>query len=607
VSDAGAVPARISPTAVFKKPDFVLMWMAQLVSTAGSALTDLAAGIYVYDQTGSAFLVGVTLMATAVPSLIVGLIAGVFVDRWDRRKTMMASNLLQAVVVATIPFLLDIDITLLFVAILVNAGVKQFFDPAYEALIPEIASDEELTAANAFLQIASFGSTAIGFAGAGLLAAIDIRLAFWIDSMTFVFSALCIYFMKTRVKMEAPDEDASVSLVVNNLKTGVRTIRDTPMLRSLFLLGAPVFFAFGLWNVLLLPMAITVLGGSEFEYGIQEGLTSIGFVLGSLFMAKYADRLQIGLWVFVGYMGMGISGILYGLSPTIVIGIVWVMVSGFFNSPSAVARQTLLQRHTPRELRGRVFSALFVMRDVIFLAGMAAAGLADVFDVRVLIILASLILVVTALAALVAPGVGRPAAEWRRALVHLRATAPTAAGEVRPATMADFDLLVGRLATFTRLSAPQRAAFIKDALVRDVPEGSRLVTKGDKATAAYFILEGEAAAGIPEEDGGYRGLSTMAAGDFFGEIAALTGSPRTADVVATRPSTLMEVPAGALRGVMEIPEVNKLLLSTLTERLLRSNQPDLPRLASMDQAALLDLRTKAPVVEALPKAYDAGI
>jgi DHA3 family macrolide efflux protein-like MFS transporter len=607
VSDAGAVPARISPTAVFKKPDFVLMWMAQLVSTAGSALTDLAAGIYVYDQTGSAFLVGVTLMATAVPSLIVGLIAGVFVDRWDRRKTMMASNLLQAVVVATIPFLLDIDITLLFVAILVNAGVKQFFDPAYEALIPEIASDEELTAANAFLQIASFGSTAIGFAGAGLLAAIDIRLAFWIDSLTFVFSALCIYFMKTRVKMEAPDEDASVSLVVNNLKTGVRTIRDTPMLRSLFLLGAPVFFAFGLWNVLLLPMAITVLGGSEFEYGIQEGLTSIGFVLGSLFMAKYADRLQIGLWVFVGYMGMGISGILYGLSPTIVIGIVWVMVSGFFNSPSAVARQTLLQRHTPRELRGRVFSALFVMRDVIFLAGMAAAGLADVFDVRVLIILASLILVVTALAALVAPGVGRPAAEWKRALVHLRATAPTAAGEVRPATMADFDLLVGRLATFTRLSAPQRAAFIKDALVRDVPEGSRLVTKGDKATAAYFILEGEAAAGIPEEDGGYRGLSTMAAGDFFGEIAALTGSPRTADVVATRPSTLMEVPADALRGVMEIPEVNKLLLSTLTERLLRSNQPDLPRLASMDQAALLDLRTKAPVVEALPKAYDAGI
>ena len=229
-------------------------------------------------------------------------------------------------------------------------------------------------------------------------------------------------------------------------------------------------------------------------------------MLGSLFMAKYADRLQIGLWVFVGYMGMGIAGILYGLSPTILIGIVWVTVSGFFNSPSAVARQTLLQRHTPRELRGRVFSALFVMRDVIFLAGMAAAGLADVFDVRVLIILASLILVVAALAALVAPGVGRPAAEWRRGLAALRAApaAVTAAGPsghdggLRPAGGP-----AGHLHAPLRPRSGPRSS--KDALVREVPEGSRLVTKGDKATAAYFILEGEAAAGIPEEDGGYRG------------------------------------------------------------------------------------------------------
>lgn len=127
-----------------------------------------AAGIYVFNQTGSALAVGLTLMASAVPSLIVGLIAGVFVDRYDRRTVMIASNLAQTVVVALISFLIGVDPWLLFAAILVNAGLKQFFDPAYESLIPEIASDEELTAVNAFLSIASFGSTAIGFAGAGL-------------------------------------------------------------------------------------------------------------------------------------------------------------------------------------------------------------------------------------------------------------------------------------------------------------------------------------------------------------------------------------------------------------------------------------------------------
>ena len=128
------------------------------------------------------------------------------------------------------------------------------------------------------------------------------------------------------------------------------------------------------------------------------------------------------------------------------------------------------------------------------------------------------------------------------------------------------------------------------------------MSQGEQATAAYFILEGEAAAGVPEPDGGYRGLSTMRAGDFFGEIGALTGSARTADVVTTAPSTLMEVPAEGLRTAMEVPEVDKLVQSTLSERLLRTNQPDLPRWASMDQAALRDLRTKAPTVEALPKA-----
>ena len=79
------------------------------------------------------------------------------------------------------------------------------------------------------------------------------------------------------------------------------------MLRRLFLLGAPVFFSFGLWNVLLLPMAIKVLGATEFEYGLQEGLTSIGFVVGALFMARYARPAPDGLWVFVGYLGMGIA------------------------------------------------------------------------------------------------------------------------------------------------------------------------------------------------------------------------------------------------------------------------------------------------------------
>jgi CRP-like cAMP-binding protein len=406
-----------------------------------------------------------------------------------------------------------------------------------------------------------------------------------------------------RYAMPVPEEDASVAVIVANLKSGMSTLFGTPVIRSLFVVGALMFFSFGLWNVLLLPFSIQVLGATEFEYGLQEGLTSVGFVVGSLFMARFASRLPEPAWVVVAMIGMGLAGILYGLATSIPFAILLVTITGFFNSPASVARSVLLQRNTPREMRGRVFSAFYVMRDVIFLFGMAGAGIADLVDIRLLIVVASSLLLVSAAFTLVAPGIG--VATWRAASARLRAAseAPALAGyPTRAATLADFDRLAVRLGTFGLLTPEQRAEFVRDALVREVPAGTRIVEHGATASSAYFILDGAATAGIPDE-GGHRGLSTMQAGDFFGEIAALTGSPRTADVVADSDTTLLTVPAEALRATLTVPEIRRLVLSTLATRLTRTESADLPRLAGLDQESLRDLRTPRPEAEALPRSY----
>ena len=598
-----AAPAP-SMFAVFRRRDFTLIWLAQLISTAGSSLTDLAAGIWVYQQTGSALAVGLTLMATAVPSLVVGLLAGVYVDRHDRKRILIVTCLIQAAVVAFIALTVEIESVVgLYALLLLNAGIKQFFDPAHDSLIPELASDEELASANAFLSIASFGSTAIGFAGAGLLAStVGLTWAFLIDAGSFLVCAGLIALMG-RYAMPKPDEDASVAVIVENLKSGFATLFGTPIIRSLFIVGAFMFVAFGLWNVLLLPFSLTILKATEFEYGLQEGLTSVGFVVGSFFMARFANRLPEPAWIAISLVGMALTGIAYALSTSIPFAIAMITLSGFFNSPSSVARSTLLQRHTPREMRGRVFSAFYVMRDVIFLFGMAGAGLADVVDIRLLIIVASALLLVSAAFILVAPGLG--VATWGEAAARLRgaAAAAVATVPVRPATLADFDHLVGRLSTFGRLSPAQRAALVEEATVREIPAGTRIVEHGDAASSAYFLLEGSATAGVPADDG-YRGLSTMGPGDFFGEIAALTGRPRTADVVADADVTVLEVPADALRATMIVPEIDRLIMSTMTTRLLRTEAADLPRLAGVDQALLRDLRTPRPAVETLPRSYE---
>ncbi len=513
--------------------------------------------------------------------------------------------LIQAVVVGFIALTVEIEsIVGLYALLLLNAGVKQFFDPAHDSLIPEMASDEELSAANAFLSIAAFGSTAIGFAGAGLLAStVGLTWAFIIDALSFVVCALLITFMG-RYPMPTPDDDASVAVIVANLKDGLGTLFGTPILRSLLIVGAFMFVAFGLWNVLLLPFSIEELGATEFEYGLQEGLTSLGFVFGSLLMARYAHVLPEAAWIVVSMFAMGALGIGYALATNIGVAILLVTLSGFMQPPSSVSRAVLLQRHTPREARGRVFSAFYVMRDVIFLVGMAGAGLADIVDIRLLIVIASSLLFVSGAITLVAPGLG--ISTWRAAAARLApaAGAPAmGAIPVRVATLADFDRLVGRLPMFGRLTPEQRASFVGSASVREIPAGTRVVEHGDTASSAYFILDGSTTAGIPDDDGTYRGLSTMHGGDFFGEIAALTGSRRTADVITDADTTLMEVPADALRATMVVPEIQKLVHSTLTSRLLRTEAADLPRLAGLDQESLRDLRTPRPSVEALPKTY----
>lgn len=588
--------------AIFRKRDFSLMWLAQLISTIGESLTDLAAAILIFQITNSAFAVGAVLMVTAIPTLFVGLFAGVFVDRFDKKRILLLANLLRGFIVLGIPTAYlafmpanqDMFVVALYGLIFISATVRQFFDPAWEAVLPEIASEEELTKANSFLAVSSFGSTAVGFAAAGFLASSgDPLLAFYIDAATYFFAFALLLPIVVPKKRAGEDESTSIGVVIDNLKSGAGYVWRTPILRSIFLTGAPMFLSFGLWNVLLLPMAIRVLAGTEFEYGLQEGLTSVGFVVGSFFMARFGDRLPEGTWVVAATVAMGVFGALYGLSPSMSVAIVMVTITGFLNAPQSIARRLLMQRHIPRDLRGRVFSAMYVSRDVLFLLGMAGAGLADVFDVRALVVVSSVVLITAGIATQFAPGIGRPAAEWRKSLQLLR-TAPTAPGigTGRPANMLDLDRLIDVLPELGALAMERRSAFLEGATVAKAPPGCAIVRAGDASTAAYFVLSGKAVAGIPNAAGEVTSLSTMGAGDFFGEIAALTGSPRTADVVSDGFTEVLEIPAETLRGLRGVPEMDKLINLKLSERLTRTNNADLVRLAGLDQRDLRDLRRR---------------
>jgi CRP-like cAMP-binding protein len=443
------------------------------------------------------------------------------------------------------------------------------------------------------MAIAQFGSTAVGFALAGLITAqFNIEWAFWLDAATFVVTAALIALV--RVPKLVVEELSTIGEVVRNLGFGAGFIWRIPILRSMLLLRVPIMLIFGLQNVLLLPFAFDVLGAGEFEYGIQEGVTSVGFVIGSLLMARYADRLREGSWLVLSFLGMGLSGLAYALSSNIWIAIGLIGFSGILNAPSFVAGRLINQRNTPREVRGRVFSTSYVIRDVLYLLGMALAGLADFIDVRLLFAGSSVALIIASLVGAVMPGIGQPAAEWRRTMTLLRTAPKAALGAVRALTPEDVAALGRYVPALAGMPQRDRDALISTGRVVEAEAGTAITRAGEAGDNAYFVLSGRAVAGSTSGSGEYRALSAMSTGDVFGEIAALTGSPRTADVVAEADTTLLEVPADTLRRLMAIPAFSSLVLGKMQERLARSTSiADLPRFGGIDQAALRELRRES--------------
>lgn len=592
-------PAQVGAFAVFRNRSFVFLWTGQLISTIGDALTSLAAGIIVFQVTHSILNVGVMLMVSSIPTLIFGLVAGVFVDRYDRKSIMVVSVVLQAGLVAAIPLSLALtnSIFWLYVIVLLSASVRQFFDPANDSVLPEIASDEELAAANSLMAIAQFGSTAIGFALAGLLIATNQELVFWFDAATFLFAGLMISMVTIR-PLET-EEHTSIGDIIRNLGVGASFIFRTPVLRSATIIRTPAMIVFGLQNVLLLPFALEILKATEFEYGLQEGITSVGFVLGSLMMARYTERLREGTWLVLSFLGMGVAGLLYALSSNIWMAIALIGVSGVLNAPSFVASRLINQRNTPREMRGRVFSTNYVIRDVVYLIGMGLAGLADIWNPQLMFALSSVLLIGIALFGAALPGIGQPAAQWRRTITLLRTAPKIPLGAARPVTAADIAAIGRYIPALAGLPQRDRDSLIASGRVVTASAGTAITRAGDAGDSAYFIMSGRVAVGAATETGEYRPLAGIGAGDVIGEIAALTGSTRTADVVAEEETELMEVPADTLRQLMAHAEFGTLVLGKMTERLARTASiGDLPRFGRLDQQALRDLRTEARAGEA---------
>ena len=167
---AASAPATLSARAVLRLPNYRRLWLGQLVSEAGDGLTNLALLLLVNSITGSTAAIAAMAICLAIPPLTIGLFAGAYVDRADRRRIMLASDLLRAIVVLGFVLVGSADrLWLLFLFAFVQSSIGTFFAPARGAVIPKVVPSEGLLAANSVAQATRVIAGIVGAGLAGLI------------------------------------------------------------------------------------------------------------------------------------------------------------------------------------------------------------------------------------------------------------------------------------------------------------------------------------------------------------------------------------------------------------------------------------------------------
>lgn len=397
---AGSV-SRAAMLRVFGNGNFRLLWLAQLVSQAGDRAHQIALPIYVGMVTGSALHVGLLFATVSLCHILLGPLAGTLVDRWERRRVMIYSDLIRAGLVLLVPTLLWIDIRLAYPVTFLMTTALLFFGPARLSILPDLVSEDELVEANSVFSITETSVDLVGFTLAGivvsLLGAIPV---FYFDALTYLVSAALISLIAFRERSR-PRRMTGFSELVEDLRAGARFLWGNAVLRANTILFFVAPLAVGVVAALTPMYSLQVLGTGAWGYGILEASMGLGALVGGLLVGRYLSRRPKGPVILLGFTVMGLCTAALGLTHGLLAAALWFAGSGLGNMFFYINSVALVQKLTPIELRGRVFSLRMVLIQAGIMASAALGGaLAGSWGIQGVFLVAGLLLVaISALAA----------------------------------------------------------------------------------------------------------------------------------------------------------------------------------------------------------------
>ena len=406
--------AKITPRNLFQNRDFRLLWLGQSISNFGDSMTNLALLLLANYLTGSTAALATMAIVLALPTLTFGLIAGVYVDRWDRKRLMIVSDLIRGVLVLGFALVNAPEkIWLLYVIGFVQASIGTLFNPARSALIPNIVAKEGLLAANSLTQMTQIIFGLLGTAAAGALVGLmDIYWpVFVIDALTFFAAFLLVSAIAFRGQPAPRGAGAFPRAIFGELGGGLRITFGNRILAGTILAAAVTMLGLGAVNVLLVPLIVNDLQIPETWFAGVEFAQTSAMILSGALVAVLAAKFKPTHILTVAFVGVGLCvGVMSGITAAWQLILVLFIV-GWFITPLQASAQTIAQTAVPDEVRGRTGAANNALITTANLISMAAAGvLADAVGVRTVFIISGIVVASAGLVAgLMFRGVEMPA------------------------------------------------------------------------------------------------------------------------------------------------------------------------------------------------------
>jgi MFS family permease len=360
-------------------------WSGQVVSEIGDHFNNIAVFSLALATTHSGMVVTGVMLARAIPAVMAGPLAGVVLDRLDRKRIMIVSDLVRAVV--ALGFILAISSRgswLLYLLSALLMFASPFFTSGRSAILPTIASKEELHTANSLTQTTGWTTLTIGaFLGGVSVNSLGYQWAFVFNALSFLFSALCISRLKVERGFRAQGTELTENEVVrpwHEYTEGLRYMRSSPLILGIALLAVGWASGGGAAQILFSLFGEMVFHRGPAGIGFLWAAAGVGLLLGGWFAHWIGKRISFAGYkraVVVCYLIHGGAYVVFSQMPSFALAILFLALSRAAIAVSSVLNFSQLLRHVSDEFRGRVFATIETWNWGMMMLSMLGAGLAS--------------------------------------------------------------------------------------------------------------------------------------------------------------------------------------------------------------------------------------